>query len=1470
MAQYQIGNETYELPDDLPPQQIQEILNQLTGGQQPVDTSFSSAFQYGIDAPLENMATTARMLGAEGTASTLSGLTNAPQNYESASQRFINPQEGDFTIGGFAPGYLPRAAVEQAGQLAGSIATRAGGGVVGGIATGGNPFGVAAGALAGPALFEFVQQLGPIAQQRAQNNGRSEPEWDDWTAAAATAGVSGALNAIGVRGGAGASFLNKTLREGVTEGTQSVVEQTGSTAGTEAGLDVSGRQAIGEGIIGGTTAGGFNAAGKTVKGATRLFTRNNEPTDPAGAADLAERLNGIVEANNLNLSDLEKTSTKGARQAVDLAHSQLGAEMRQLIKDLKTKLKVDRLDPAETVADKVMAEAGTAEARTKTKSVVGQQEFEATERLVGDTAEGQRLLQLFRESNELTELHNSGYVGGMSQFTDQLSPFTSNVGYTARSAAELPVRLLGTAAGATMNPALPAAQIAALGTGRAVDAITGRRSRVARFIRQNQGNEGVDVGNQPSLRQEAIDEDERRQQREAQEAALLERVRTTALQRNRPPKGSPGDPNPSPEFIMQDSSGLDRQDVARALNIIKKTDPDLKPSADAYERMLRTGEDVPMFNELIRAVKGIATQNPEYFPNRKPEQGTTGIATERPGYLRGIEANRKMISDLKNKVDNDKSMALVDKELTKQALDQMGGNLGSEPVDNANEIMNRTVDAARNADKVKSYLQPYVDRVERQQKTAQPGSQTEIERFVDLRDPVEAPPKRKHREIGVELMREQQERYGRDLNPYEDGGDFETVANAMTDEARLQMQKTPDAAQWYDDDVRQALNTTAQVIPEINETSENKQLFLMLAALTSVGHKPRINWRYGGALALHYFRTGEIGQIGQVFSQKRGTSEERIVNPTTGNLFGLKAASIEPGIKILRHMVNTMGVADTLAWVNSDKTKAEIDAMRKAAGYGPQGKIKGGKNAVVKGIQMFGPKVGPFYLNLNGIHEVTVDLWASRTVRRHTGGLLAPNYKEGDAGGLVDAPTELERPTMKQLFTRVGENLGVTPQAAQAILWAYEQELYNDLGATLEYEKFSEGAEIFREQDAVAYEGRNLGSPQGQTRGREANDGGTPVIEGQRQLSFDFDERQPGRTDQGRPSLPKVAGSRPAEPNEIRDMKPVAQAAFEIGKPGSEYENGIKDVETAKKLADALGIAFYIANSQAALRRVFGQKGRDPKNMFTMGGAMQKPNPTLKVKDPTTGKMVKAVIGVLGEYKSKNDPRKTVTPAQVVWSALHELGHGIEGRFVPGKTDTEPSRSYRRISDQKPILTDRVFENTFRQAIASMMDAAGGDNVIGYSKDEAQAILAEVIALQRQGDLLFQTPTFAQVLPIRSTFSEFNEAIAKAEAKNDLFRRRQIVRQLELAEDDYFQTPQEIAADLIGFYLYDPAEAKKRMPKATKLVRDVLNKGDSPVKFYAMPLATLVAIILANMMVVDGEEDDERAALTLGQGALTA
>ena len=160
-------------------------------------------------------------------------------------------------------------------------------------------------------------------------------------------------------------------------------------------LQISPKQAIGEGIIGGTTAGGFDVAWPRNQQGHSDISPAQGSNRRRGRCRPAQRLAGIVAANNLNVNDVKKTSTKGARQAVDLAHSQLGADMRQLIADLKEKLKVDRLDPAETVADKVLAEAGTAEARTKTKSIVGQQEFDATERLVGDTAEGQEAAAAF-------------------------------------------------------------------------------------------------------------------------------------------------------------------------------------------------------------------------------------------------------------------------------------------------------------------------------------------------------------------------------------------------------------------------------------------------------------------------------------------------------------------------------------------------------------------------------------------------------------------------------------------------------------------------------------------------------------------------------------------------------------------------------------------------------------------------------------------------------------------------------------------------------------------------------------------------------------------------------------------------------------------------------------------------------------------------------------------------------------------
>mgnify|MGYP003649480870 FL=1 len=223
------------------------------------DTPAGKAFKYGIDQPTENTATTLDLLGYDDAAAGLQSLVPAPENYESAAARFMN-LEGE----GYNWKDLPLATVEQSGQLAGSMGLRAAGAGVGTLV--GSPVLGAILAFGGPALFEAIQIAGPVALERAKNNGREEPNEEDWAGAMGTAGFSGVLNAIGVKGipGLNSAVLGTTgktiaqttaagLREGVTEGLQGVTEQVGGTALTDKGLTINPKQAIGEGLIGGTT-----------------------------------------------------------------------------------------------------------------------------------------------------------------------------------------------------------------------------------------------------------------------------------------------------------------------------------------------------------------------------------------------------------------------------------------------------------------------------------------------------------------------------------------------------------------------------------------------------------------------------------------------------------------------------------------------------------------------------------------------------------------------------------------------------------------------------------------------------------------------------------------------------------------------------------------------------------------------------------------------------------------------------------------------------------------------------------------------------------------------------------------------------------------------------------------------------------------------------------------------------------------
>ena len=123
------------------------------------------------------------------------------------------------------------------------------------------------------------------------------------------------------------------------------------------------------------------------------------------------------------------------------------------------------------------------EGKNLAKSQVGAQELNALDRLAGEFYEGQKARNLLLEMNELTALHKSGYKGGVSKVTDLANPlnnlthpFSSQGGLLAL---QLQVQLTWPVV------VLAGIQGGAFAGGRAIDAMTGRRSTVNKYIKDN-------------------------------------------------------------------------------------------------------------------------------------------------------------------------------------------------------------------------------------------------------------------------------------------------------------------------------------------------------------------------------------------------------------------------------------------------------------------------------------------------------------------------------------------------------------------------------------------------------------------------------------------------------------------------------------------------------------------------------------------------------------------------------------------------------------------------------------------------------------------------------------------------------------------------------------------------------------------------------------------------------------------------
>ena len=316
-----------------------------------------------------------------------------------------------------------------------------------------------------------------------------------------------------------------------------------------------------------------------------------------------------------------------------------------------------------------------------------------------------------REGNELTALHNQGLKGGVSRVTDLLNPLELGQGYAVRKAIEAPAKLALTGGMFAVNPALTAAQAGAVVGGRAIDAITGKRSNVANYIRQNRDNAGIRETQSPSVRA-ALDaqNQERTAAKETQEK--LDRQDYEA---NRPITNMG-----SPVGQVFESTGLDRQQqVAIAERMAQMPEhQNIKPQLEQLIKSVKgTNQRVDNIRNVIARIaaevqkQGIAVNNQMSGGTQTPQVNPLDLVRRE----QGIADNRARIDTLRRQAAGDPDISANDRSLVEDALRDLTLDLGRNPVEAAERIVNGAAALAENKGNVTKYLNPYLDRVRQQQ-----------------------------------------------------------------------------------------------------------------------------------------------------------------------------------------------------------------------------------------------------------------------------------------------------------------------------------------------------------------------------------------------------------------------------------------------------------------------------------------------------------------------------------------------------------------------------------------------------------------------------------------------------------------------------------------------------------------------------------------------------------------------------------
>ena len=332
--------------------------------------------------------------------------------------------------------------------------------------------GTGAGAVAGVPMMALGGSLVGTQTLGAQRQEKIEQGLDPSTTGTdiATAAGSAALEVLPIGKLRNVARLG-VVREGAQEALQEgmVIGSVASQGGQYEGMDVVDR--MGESaLVGGIVSKGADIAISTVDGrGLPVFKTRQElsPVEQQSNAGYAHLIEEGVRLNGYNLRDTNPRSQSGARTALDYARSRTQVQAKAAMDEIKNQVGDDL-----TQLDIRRLEAMMTALNNKVSTTVPPSEIEWMLERLGNVKGVRELADAALLNNVGTQLYSDGLIGGVSQFTEMF---------------HVPMGMRRAGAFVVNATTFGAANLAAKG----IDKVTGRRSRVARFVRNNAGKQGL-------------------------------------------------------------------------------------------------------------------------------------------------------------------------------------------------------------------------------------------------------------------------------------------------------------------------------------------------------------------------------------------------------------------------------------------------------------------------------------------------------------------------------------------------------------------------------------------------------------------------------------------------------------------------------------------------------------------------------------------------------------------------------------------------------------------------------------------------------------------------------------------------------------------------------------------------------------------------------------------------------------------